>query len=652
MSEKEFEPEIGKMRTVRSPRGRKYLHAVLAAAMRAGLKGEGTGRRFGGSRLGRGAAAGRLLGSRDRHAGFRARRAVVKARIARLGGKGFAAARAHLRYIQRDGVGVEGVHGRLYAARDDAADDKAFLDRCEGDRHQFRFIVSAEDGADYSDLRPLVRRLMARMEQDLGTSLDWVAADHADTLHPHSHVILRGKDERGENLVIAPEYIARGMRERLAELVTLDLGPRSDREIEARLRLDVEAERLTRLDRRLVRDVDANRELEAGGSSSFDQALRAGRLRKLEALGLAESLGGGRWRLAPDLEATLRALGERGDIVRTMQRALGELRSDRALSEQVVFDPAAGQTITGRILARGLGDEIRDRHFLLIDGLDGRVHYVDIGRADAVETLPTGAIVEVEARAAASRASDRTIAAVARAHRGRYSHALHEAHDPSASDAFIAAHARRLEALRRPLGLERSAEGIWQIGGDYLARAEAFDARAARERPVAVRLLSALPLEQLAEHEGATWLDRELDAGAAVPARDAGFGREVRTALAVRRAWLLREGLMAESGEPASLRRGALAILQRRELLRVSEALARATGKDFVQPVEGTRLEGIVRQRLDLASGRFALIEGQREFALVPWRPVLERALGKPVSGIVREAGTSWTMGRDRGLGR
>src|SRR3546814_13655226 len=71
------------------------------------------------------------------------------------------------------------------------------------DRHQFRFIVSPEDGADYEDLKPLTRRLMTRMEEDLGTKLDWVAVDHFNTGHPHTHIILRGRDEKGADLIIA-----------------------------------------------------------------------------------------------------------------------------------------------------------------------------------------------------------------------------------------------------------------------------------------------------------------------------------------------------------------------------------------------------------------------------------------------------------------
>lgn len=161
LDDDEFTPKLGRMRAKGAKRGARYLHRVLAAtALAGGLRRAGH-RHFDGSRIGRGAAMGRLLGLRDRYAGARARRAIVKTRLVRLGGRGLGAARAHLRYIQRDGVTREGEPGQLYAAREDVADGKAFLERCEGDRHQFRFIVSAEDGAEYRDLKPLTRRFMA-----------------------------------------------------------------------------------------------------------------------------------------------------------------------------------------------------------------------------------------------------------------------------------------------------------------------------------------------------------------------------------------------------------------------------------------------------------------------------------------------------------
>jgi len=154
-----------------------------------------------------------------------------------------------MRYILRDGGTREGLPGEIYGPETDRPDGSDFLKRIAGDRHQFRFIVSAEDGAEYPDLKPYVRRLMTQVEQDLGTKLDWVAVDHFNTERPHTRIVLRGVDDRGENLVIAREYISHGLRERASELVALDFGPRTDKEIEARLRHDVDQERLTAIGR-------------------------------------------------------------------------------------------------------------------------------------------------------------------------------------------------------------------------------------------------------------------------------------------------------------------------------------------------------------------------------------------------------------------
>ncbi|WP_262313277.1 hypothetical protein [Acidiphilium sp. AL] len=149
----DFEPKLGRIRSQGSKRGRKYLHRVLrVVALAGGRPRGGSSTRhstFHGSQIGRGASIGRVLASRDRYAAFRSRRAVVKSRIVKLAGNGVKAALAHLRYIQRDGVTREGESGRLYDAQQDRAGGKAFIHRADGDRHQFRFIVSAEDGDEY-----------------------------------------------------------------------------------------------------------------------------------------------------------------------------------------------------------------------------------------------------------------------------------------------------------------------------------------------------------------------------------------------------------------------------------------------------------------------------------------------------------------------
>ena len=101
------------------------------------------------------------------------------------------------------------------------------------------------------DLRTFTRELMADAERDLGTRLDWVAVDHWNTDNPHIHVLVRGRGDDGQDLVISRDYISRGFRGRAEERVSLELGPRTEREISAALRKEVEAERWTSLDRAL-----------------------------------------------------------------------------------------------------------------------------------------------------------------------------------------------------------------------------------------------------------------------------------------------------------------------------------------------------------------------------------------------------------------
>ncbi len=658
-----FEPRLERQRQQGGKRARRYLGRVLAAAnlARGGGTAPGLARgAFSGTRIGRGAGVGRLLASRGGPGASNGRRVIVKASIVKLTGKGVSAAAAHLRYLQRDGTTREGERGTLYGRDADTVDGKAFGERGSGDRHQFRFIVSPEDGDQYDDLKPLTRRLMDRMEEDLGTKLDWVAVDHFNTGHPHTHIVVLGKDGRGADLVIARDYITTGIRERAAELVDLDLGPRTDREIAQALRAEVEQERLTSIDRALLKGADADRVVATNGCDAFDQTLRAGRLAKLSRLGLAEPLGAGRFRLAPDLAETLRALGERGDIIRTMQREFSRAAIARAPADQAIYDSAAldARPLVGRVLARGLADEHADRHYLIVDGVDGRSHYVAIGRlglsfaeggTETHASLPRGAIVRIDPVSPTVREVDRTIAAVAAANGGRYDVDTHLRHDPTATQAFAETHVRRLEAMRRLSGIvEREPSGRWIVAPDHLERVAVYETERLRDRPVAITMLSTQPLDRLVDVEAATWIDRELVSGAPVPARDAGFGHDLRDAQVRRRQWLTAQGFAEEAGGNTTFSNGMVAALQRRELLRVAGQLADEVNMPFREAAEGARIEGVYRRSVDLVSGRFAVIERTRDFTLVPWRPVLERQVGKSVSGLMRGDGISWSIGRGR----
>ncbi len=493
---------------------------------------------------------------------------------------------------------------------------------------------------------------MAQMEEDLGTKLDWVAVDHFNTGHPHSHIMLRGEDDRGENLVISREYIAHGLRARASEIATLDLGPKTRLEVETRMRRDIDAERLTDTDRELLRDAGRNPLVMAMDHDPALQSVRAGRLQKLGAMGLADEVAPGQWRLAKDMRDTLTNMGERGDIIRTMQREMTARSRQVAAGDRVVHDRASPLTepLVGRVVMRGLSDELSDRHYLIVDGIDGRSHFVEIGKGDAIEPLPENSVVRIAPARVDVREVDRTVAAVAAANGGRYDQSAHVRHDPGASPGFVEPHVRRLEAMRRQGGFaERNSDGSWSIKPDHLQRAAAYEARMAGDRPVSVELLSAIPVERLPRAEAVTWLDREATGGGAVAARDKGFGRDVRNAAALRQQWLIDEGLADAAGEGIAYRRGAFDTLQRRELLRLARLLARETGKVFSETKHGDIVEGKLSRRIDAAGGRYGLVEKAKEFTLVPWKPVLDRHVGKDVAGMMRERGVSWTIGRGRG---
>ncbi len=508
----------------------------------------------------------------------RARRVVVKSRYALLGRSGgAAAAAAHLRYIERDGTTRDGRRGQAYGPDADQADLRAFQARGQGDRHQFRLIVSLEDAGQLETLRDFTREWMRRLGVDLQTPLDWVAVDHWDTDNPHTHIVLRGRVGAGtaaRDLVIAPDYMAHGMRARASELVTEWLGPRTTLEIRQAQWREVDPARLTSLDRALRQlAVDGDVDLQAARVSEPRRALLRGRLARLQTLGLARPVAGQRWQLAPAMEQTLRQMGERGDIVRAMHRALRGEGREMAIGAQLEG------AVTGRLAGKGMADELQGRGYAVVDGLDGRAHYLRLAASvdpAQLEALPIGAIVQARPVLRGHEAAARTSAA------------------------------RTLEICSR-LGLERQQRAL-----------------------------------------GATWLDGQLLAGdAGLSTR--GFGAQVRDSLRLREDFLIEQGLAVRRAARVVLARDLLRALRERELAVVGRSLQARSGRVYRPLARRAEVAGVYRRSLQLTSGRFALIEEERGFSLLPWRPALERHRGSRVQALVEGDSVSWRLGRRRG---
>jgi hypothetical protein len=265
--------------------------------------------------------------------------------------------------------------------------------------------------------------------------------------------------------------------------------------------------------------------------------------------------------------------------------------------------------------------------------------------------LVRNTIIELRAREIGPRPVDPTIAEIASRNHGLYSIGLHSAADRAASAEFIQTHVRRLEAMRGQGLVERLADGGWRVGPDHLDRAVRFEEASRLQRPVRITVLWWQNLEALPGAVGATWLDRQLVAKTPETIAPTGIGSEVGSALAARRQWLLDQGLAREEGGRIAYARNLLQTLERRELAEVAARIARETGLGYAESKQGDRLDGTYRRMLTLSSGRFAPIERAHDFSLVPWRPVLERAKGQSVIGIIGGEGISGSIGQKRGLG-
>jgi type IV secretory pathway VirD2 relaxase len=288
---------------------------------------------------------------------------------------------AHGRYLAREGAQQKGVKGFGFdAGRDDldlARMAKAWQEA--GDQHMFRIIVSPENGTEI-DLREHAHMLMAQMERDLGTRLEWAAIDHHNTDNPHVHILLRGRDETGLPLRIDPDYIKSGIRERSAEIASRELGLRTERDILHARGRAVERIQFTEIDRTLIRCANDSGLLAFEGKQPRGAAQKArraqdiARLAFLERFGLAFKVDSLLWGLSPDLQKNLRQQQLATDIIKSRARHNDQILDQRAPIRLTRIE--GGQQITGRVVGTGLENEGTDRRYILLEGTDGRLHYI------------------------------------------------------------------------------------------------------------------------------------------------------------------------------------------------------------------------------------------------------------------------------------
>lgn len=472
-------------------------------------------------------------------------------------GGGAGALREHLRYISRSGAGQDGVQASIFNAPDQELDRKDFLTLCEHDRHHFRVIISPENGHQIDDFQGYVRSVMKFAEKDLGTALSWVAAVHYDTDDVHAHVIIRGKTDRGEDLVIGQDYIKQGFRNRAQEVATKLLGERTLDDLQKSLGKQVEALRVTSLDRFIQSQageqgvINVQQPVNFGKSIHYEGLIK-GRLRFLSTAGLATEEGTGVYKLKSDYMETLQDIATKNDIIKRLYNKV-----QAGLENISIYSMTNGQgpTVEGRVVAKGFADEIGDRQYVVVREMTGGLHYVPVGTYKYYDDLKEGSLVRVKSGESSQGKADYNISRLAGENNGIYDPEQHKVDieqnrpDITSEDraGYIEAHSIRLRTLERNQAVEPLSDGRYKVPEDIIARGKEIDRQIAeKERKrfyPRVSVLSANPPEQDTEARRRTWLDRELNRLTTNKGQSLYHDEEISQALEARKKWLVGQDL-------------------------------------------------------------------------------------------------------------
>lgn len=544
-----------------------------------------------GSRRGFRANSGGRGGARSAR-GNNFQRAVVKIHSTKMGGTGVARAKAHAKYLERDGVGKDGEEPKSFNQKKTDVDLGEFIDRCKDDRHMFRVILSPEAGEEL-DLEKYTKDLMAQVESDLKTKLEWAAVAHYNTDNPHVHLMMRGVDRKGKDLFINKDYLTRGIRERAREIATNHIGPRTQAQIQRGKEREILAERFTSLDRALVEKSEeiiqpnpsnanehstpSSEKTPSHSKSSATttikestpnyqiidmrpdhsnlgvkelqkRALLLRRLQALETMGLAKNEGANQWKIPLDMKAQLKSLALQKDIIRRMYAA--KQTNPRDWAHTGTKAPPLGL-----LVGRGLSDDHKGIEYLIVEAADGKVYHLDQAKDAGDEERPNiGDIVSIK-----------------------------------------------------------------QSG----------------KKPAVISRLDISP-----NYEGPVWIDRELIKNE-LPSGNNRFARDLKHAMRIRRHALEKMGVIKPGAPTPS---NILKTMRARERAAYSNDYAKRSGKAAVSLKKGDKMRGKLGPLIELNGGKFHILETSDKFAIYP----SDRSLRKHAGALVEISMKASAKGRIR----
>lgn len=567
-------------------------------------------------------------------------RVVIKSRIVKQSqaGKTVGNINEHIKYVMRDGV-EKSTESGLEISVTGAENVNDFIKNCESDRHHFRLILAPENSHNL-DLKVYSQTLITALEKDLKTRLEFITVNHYNTDNPHTHLIIRGVDDKGKDLVISKEYMKEGMRFRAAEIATKMLGHRTELDIKNGMTREVSRAAFTLIDRDLLQISSKNEKKviavnSLGPVGSFKRNVQTQRLTELNKLSLAKEVSPGVWKVHEDLETKLRDLGTRGDIIKTMNKRL----SNQHQQEKVIFDPSNPQQIkiTGTVVDKSLSDEFNHKKYMVISATDNRLYYVPLSqyseRAGAESRL--GSVVSITTNKADNQVlkSDENILSIADKNNGIYSAAEHlksinphKLPEGVTPQTVVDNHIKRLNSLESKGIVTKLENDTFKIPKDYR---EQIQNQRGNNNFVQVKLESLHDLKQQTDEKALTWIDKELTTHKPVP--DGVVKNEFDKAKEARIETLCQLGLAEKTASGVTFSPDFEKQLYKMQMDEVGRRLPKEYGGIVaIEPDSG--FTGKIKEIKQLPSGSHLVISDGKNCVVVPAKPGMERNLGKEVT--------------------
>jgi len=199
------------------------------------------------------------------------------------------------KYLVREGTDIDGSRAKLYGT-----DIKEYQQNMVD--LNFRIFLSPQ--SDKVDLKDLGERFIKTLEQQTGYEFFWQGANHYNTAHPHTHLLINGKAKDGREIDFPPDIVKTFMREYARDICTSQVGSRTRAEIELERSKEPEALRFTLLDEK-IKNICINDSVNQKHIYTHREAIIT-RLENLRKMNLC-TFTNGTYNLDPKWEDSLRA---------------------------------------------------------------------------------------------------------------------------------------------------------------------------------------------------------------------------------------------------------------------------------------------------------------------------------------------------------